>query len=418
MAPDAAAQETGEAPSKPTNTKSTATSSDESTDTSSTSTESVTVSVVGPPLYVLPSQTVTSALTTIFTPPASCQGRYYVESSSESEFFSWWGITSGINDRLYWSCQPDPSAYDLYYSPGACPYPMAIAGVLSTTPNGSDPVTYTDVCCQRHVWPRSRKMECPAWYCPGTNKWRAFLFHSGFIWDLHSCFSVVRTSTRVLIAPAVATIDLFIPVSQVQARHDPIKVAWQTADLPLFPPDVREQKSSIAEHGWEMNSTTPAMSTPSEGTRPPPPGQTNHSTRVSLSTGAIVGIVIAALVCIAIFIVLSCFYRRRRRRQGRANKLGTVYTGARKSWLGNAWRVELNTQAATNQVQDDEANQPEHHADPRTTGNRQCEISPVELDSGSVLNPVDGNFERPGHESESIMVSSISDRIAPFNPVP
>ncbi|KAJ8122684.1 hypothetical protein ONZ43_g1177 [Nemania bipapillata] len=79
-----------------------------------------------PLLQLIPSQTVTRALTTIFTPPAQCKDRYYVIAKPDG-YYTEWGIFSDTIDRLYRACQPDPLAYENYYSPGACP------SVISTT---------------------------------------------------------------------------------------------------------------------------------------------------------------------------------------------------------------------------------------------------------------------------------------------
>jgi hypothetical protein len=115
----------------------------------------MTTEEVGDPVQGTPSQTFTPPLTTIFTPPTECRSRYYVGRPSDSRAIRK-SIYSGISDREYRSCQPDPEAYENYYSPGACPYLMNIAAVSSSTSistlNGtSTAVTYTDICCQKYV---------------------------------------------------------------------------------------------------------------------------------------------------------------------------------------------------------------------------------------------------------------------------
>jgi hypothetical protein len=105
----------------------------------------------GPPVQATPSQTVTQALTAVFTPPAQCRDRYYVESKPNG-YYTERGIFSDTGDRLYRACQPDLQAYGNYYSPGACPFGMDIAAVSSSTSNGTADTTYTDICCQRHVF--------------------------------------------------------------------------------------------------------------------------------------------------------------------------------------------------------------------------------------------------------------------------
>ncbi|KAK5628956.1 hypothetical protein RRF57_004671 [Xylaria bambusicola] len=101
-------------------------------------------------------QTKIVPLTTIFTPPAYCQNRFYVtETEPDSDgFYHITNIYSYTDDPLYRSCQPDPDAFLNSYSPAVCPYNMDIATVTSWTfdsTNGDGWVWYQDLCCQRHV---------------------------------------------------------------------------------------------------------------------------------------------------------------------------------------------------------------------------------------------------------------------------
>lgn len=107
------------------------------------------MSEAGLPAIWIPSQTVTCALTTILTPSLSREGRNCVLRTS-ADFYTERGIFSDTSDRLYRPYQPDPKAYDNYYSPGACPHNMDFAAVPSRF-NDTASVTYTDICCQRHV---------------------------------------------------------------------------------------------------------------------------------------------------------------------------------------------------------------------------------------------------------------------------
>ncbi|KAI0431228.1 hypothetical protein F5Y09DRAFT_340905 [Xylaria sp. FL1042] len=349
---------------------------DTDTAPSSTSTSTVLVTAtsdIGPSEQGMPSQTTTRALTTIFTPPPSCESRYYVFRTS-AEFYTEWGITSDASDRLYRSCQPDPEAYNNYYSPGVCPANMDIAGVSSKS-EVTDSVTYTDICCQRHA-------SSPVF---------------GFIWNFQSCFSLVSTTTTVLIGPDVSTQDIFIPVSRVAAWHAPIMAVWQTSDISLFPSEVMRQKSSIAEYGWAptTDSVTP---TPSESTTPP--SEQNESKR-ALGPGAIVGIVIAVIAFVFISVALICVYRRRRQQQNRDREPGTALTGSRKTWLRNLWRAE--TSSPTTQVTELENRQ----------NNKQYEKqATIELDGWSATGPL---VQSPRPESA---ILPISDRAISPVPVP
>ncbi|KAI1423690.1 hypothetical protein F5Y12DRAFT_518575 [Xylaria sp. FL1777] len=334
------------------------------------------------PVESNPSQTVTRALTTIFTPPASCEGRFYVEERP-ADLLTTLGVFSGTKDRLYRTCQPDPEAYNNYYSPGACPYNMDIAAVSSDL-NNTATVTYTDICCQ-----------------------------SGFVWDFHSCYSIVSTRMMVLIAPTVSTQDLFVPVSRLYAWHPPIMAVWETTDLSLFPSEVMRQKSSIAEYGWAAYPTSSVTSMPSESSTPSSE-QNNEPKDRSLSLGAIIGIVITALVVVCLSVTLICFYRRCRQLQNKRCEPAAPLTGTRRSWLGNAWRAEMNSPATTNPVPDREATQLEHRD--RQTSNRHYEKqAPIELDGGLALSPLYG----PEGQGRQSIVSPVSDdHVASFNRAP
>ncbi|KAI3325844.1 hypothetical protein HD806DRAFT_552255 [Xylariaceae sp. AK1471] len=357
---------------------------------------------VGEPVQGTGLQTVTPALTTIFTPPSLCKNRYYVEVLTKS-IATDQGISSGISDRLYRSCQPDPEAYQNYYSPGACPYLMNIAAVSSITPSSAPNGTSAALLLakdQAHVW------------ILDTNK--RGLFNSGFVWDFNRCYSIVSTTTTVLIAKYVITTDAFIAVSQIHAWHDPIMAIWQTTDLSLFPSEVGRQKASIAKYGLDAFSTSSVALTPTESSKPPST-QAQTSTERALSTGAIVGIVLAVLSFVCFSIALVCLYRRRRRRRDRPSELDAVGTGIRKSWLGNAWRAELSSPAPTSQIPDNEANRLEY-TEPQRGGDRQHEEKemPVELDGGSAFSPLDGY----GSQGRQSIVSPTSDRVVSFNPGP
>ncbi|KAI0964760.1 hypothetical protein F4678DRAFT_477097 [Xylaria arbuscula] len=347
----------------------------------STSTTFVSAtSDIGPPEQQQPPPQPSSlALTTIYTPAPSCEGRYYVESKSGS-FYTQWGIFSGTSDRLYRECQPDQDEYNDYYSPAACPANMNIAAVSSTF-EITDIVTYTDICCQRQAY-------------SVTN---GFMFiDSGFVWDFTSCYSIVSTRTTVLIAPDVATEDIFIPVSKVAAWHQPILAVWQTTDLSLFPPEVMSQKSSIVEVGWAASSTSLATSTPSESS-PPSSEQSNVSKGTPLSPGVIVGIAFGAFASVCFCVVLIFSYRRRRRRQQNMHRESdAVLTGPQRVGLGNEeWRAEMSS-PTTSQI-------PGHE--------KQV---PIELDGTSAISPLD---EPQSQRCESI-VSPISDRVVSLDRAP
>ncbi|KAI1157000.1 hypothetical protein F4825DRAFT_446084 [Nemania diffusa] len=337
----------------------------------------------GPPLQTIPSQTATRALTTIFTPPARCGGRYYVEAK-QNGYYTERGIFSDISDRLYRSCQPDPQAYSNYYSPGVCPSNMDIAAVLSSPSNGTAGVTYTDICCQRHV---------------------SNISSQGFVWDSLSCCSIVPTTTTVLIAPAVSTQDLYVPVDPVQAWHPPIMAVWQTIDLSLFPSDVMSQKSCIAEYGWPPHSASTTAPTRLKSNEPSAVPGSPESITSFLGIPAIVAISIIAPLFLVFLIAL--FEPCRRRRQSELGESEpAIFTGPQQSSSGNTWNIEVGPP-------------PPDELDPgllRTLFDkrRREQQQAAESDSQSVLVPLSGLTNQ---RRESIR-SPISDQVAPPNQAP
>ncbi|KAI0532038.1 hypothetical protein GGR58DRAFT_518054 [Xylaria digitata] len=317
----------------------------------STFTKSTSISSIAATSKVSP-HTTTPALTTIFTPSSICTGRYYIWPQTAIR-----GIVSGTVDRLYSLCQPSLTAFRNYYSPAVCPQNMEIAAVSSNYLYVTADTTYVDICCQRHGTP---------------------LY--GFAWDFTSCYSIVSTKTTVLVAPTVTGEDLYTTTSGVYAWHASIFAAWETTDLSLFPPEAMRQKSSIAEYGWVANSTSLTTSTPTKSGASPPE-QSRESTEGSLSTGAIVGIAIAAVAFGCLFVAFIYSYRRHHWPQDRPSRLNQISTGARETWQGNAWRAEMSSPTMASQMPDTKANW-SGRKNSQTIDDSQYgrEQAPVELD--------------------------------------
>ncbi|KAI0098937.1 hypothetical protein GGR51DRAFT_565348 [Nemania sp. FL0031] len=311
-------------------------------------------SKVSPPLRTVPSQTVSRPLTTIFTPPPLCENRYYVEAKANG-YFTERGIFSDTGDRLYQPCQPDPKAHDNHYSPGACPSNMEIATVLSSASDGTTDMT-------------------------------------GFVWDLQSCYSMVPTSTTVLVAPTVSTLDEYVSVSQIRAWHPPVMAVWQTTDLSLFPSDVMSQKSNIVEYGWPPHPTSLTTPTPFAGNRSEEPPNNDPDTG-TLSVPAILAIGVGS-VLITWFVALLFSPPRERREPSRSNS--TVYTGPQDSQAGYTWRVEVGP-PPPDQLD---------LQDIRSVCDRQGkeEQAATEIGSGSALTPASNH----GMEEDADITSPIS----------
>ncbi|KAI0528256.1 hypothetical protein F5B22DRAFT_28655 [Xylaria bambusicola] len=330
--------------------------------TTITDTFDITPSTAAFPLFLPP-------LTTIFTPPTRCQGRYYVTETEGFDLIR--DIYSGSEDALYQSCQPFPDLSATFYSPAACPHNMDIAMTLVDI--GGTDTTRVDICCQ-----------------------------SGFtVWEIHSCYSLVSTTTMVLSAPTASDHNDFVLVSSVTAWHTAILAAWELADLPLFPSEVSSRKSSIAKYGWAGPSTSttsvPLASTMLESSSPAPE-DSDKSEGILLNHGVIAGIVVAAVAFLGFAVASIYAYRRLRQRQNRPGGMGTVLPDNRGTWLGNAWRTEMSSPATPSQLPTDE-----------TRGQGPGKPTPVELDSGSAISPIQSQGCRS-------IVSSISHQVASLSP--
>ncbi|KAI1812542.1 hypothetical protein GGS20DRAFT_17724 [Poronia punctata] len=357
---------------------------------------------LGPPIFQDPSQTVTEPLTTIFTPPDSCRNRYYIQEITGG-YETFQGIHSDSTDRLFWSCQPDPSAYSNIYSPGACPYLMETVAVSSftadadatrfsilsaptSTVRGSGTVgadlTYMDICCQ-----------------------------SGFAWDFVSCYSVVSTPTLVLVAPSIFSRDIWVSVSRVQAWHTPIHALWQPTDISLFPPEIRRQKSSIIESGWGLTSTSfstssgPPISAATNGTNGTDVGDTGS--RMTLGTAAIAGIAVAAVGFVCAIVTLIWLYRRHCRNRKEPVEPNTAGTGIQDPWVQREQTAELNPSLTSGYVSGG------CQTDVRRVSEMQGEGKepPAELDSRPASIPLINH----GDQERGSVVSPMSDRIVSFN---
>ncbi|KAK5628955.1 hypothetical protein RRF57_004670 [Xylaria bambusicola] len=206
----------------------------------------------------------------------------------------------------------------------------------------------------------------------------------------------------VLVAPKTSNQDQFIVVSSVYAWHSPILAAWELTDLSLFPSEVSSRKSSIAEYGWVASSTSAVTSVPLasiSGTSTLAP-QDSNSDSISLNHGVIAGIVVAAIAFVGFALASIYAYRRLRRhqRQNRPGGMGTVLPVNRGTWLENAWRAEMSSPATSSQL-------PTHEA--RNQGSEKQ--TPIELDSGSAISPVQS-------QGCGSIVSSTSHRVALFSP--
>ncbi|KAI1133256.1 hypothetical protein F5Y10DRAFT_85035 [Nemania abortiva] len=312
----------------------------------------------------LPVQAATQPLTTIFTPPPGCEGRYYIQTEANEDDTEPC-IFSNTGDRLYRSCQPDPKAYDNYYSPGACPSNMAIAAVSSSASDGAAGTTYTDICCQ-----------------------------SGFAWDSQSCYSAVPTPTMVLVAPEVSTRDEHVLVSHVQAWHPPVMAVWQTTDLPLFPTDVMSQKSQIAENGWPPQSTSSVTPTRSESSRPSTePGNADIQTgALSVPVVIVIGVMSVVVFC---FVVLLLTPKHPRDEPDEPHPV--VISGPTHGQSGNTWSIEVGP--------------PPEEPRPRVDRQRKEGQAKVKPNNESASNPMSGHGDQ---EQEDVILPAIDRAVPPL----
>ncbi|KAJ1328240.1 hypothetical protein MN608_07576 [Microdochium nivale] len=187
------------------------------------------------------SATTMNALTTIFSPPASCANRYAVYIATPP-----WDSTnvpsSGWVDPSFTDCIP--SQYSTTYpsfSPGICPHPMTV--VASESNISGRRTVWTGRCCQ-----------------------------SGFtIPDINPdyfCTSAVTSPLTLLVIPNITTADIYTTLPGVRSiQHDQVTVLWEQDDLSLFPRPIAAEYASMMGLSWapaltfDVATTNPAPTT-------------------------------------------------------------------------------------------------------------------------------------------------------------
>ncbi|KAI1843747.1 hypothetical protein JX266_010006 [Neoarthrinium moseri] len=163
-----------------------------------------------------------AALTTVFTPPPSCAGRYAVFIGSPTPIggaLSTNTPSSGWIDPSFSSCVP-PEYTNTYptFSPGVCPSGMSIISSASDV-QGSRTV-WTGACCQSG-------------------------FETMEIDPRYICTSSVTTPMGFLLDPNISTTDIYTTMSNLQIEHDQLMVVWEESDLAALPTNVAVQYASI-----------------------------------------------------------------------------------------------------------------------------------------------------------------------------
>ncbi|KAF2167010.1 hypothetical protein M409DRAFT_22449 [Zasmidium cellare ATCC 36951] len=232
-------------------------------------------------------ETLTSALTTIFTPPSSCLQRTYTLSPSGLDHTD--APTDGV--LSIWKgytldCFPTEAVLDdgwVYISPGICPSAYSIA---SQWMSGAATMA---TCCPWYMHVSEVHYDCASW--PETTS-----------------VEVVGNGTTV--------------TTSGYAWDTPIVIAWESKDLSLFPHHPTETGE------WNVAK---GITAPPSPTTVPPITVTDNGMFITadviegsggggLSTGAKagVGVGVAAFVILAIVAGFILFWRRRRAKKALA----------------------------------------------------------------------------------------------------
>ena len=246
------------------------------------------------------------ALTTVYTPPATCNS--YVTYDGTTLWQNGVSQTGDIN------CYPPefPLILGSYYSPGICPHQWTSAGSLSHS-SGFD------------------AMCCPSSYFLSTTDATSLL--------ANFCFSLMTTPLSNVVSvqsigdvpaqnPSLTTLSAS-DVSSTTVYADVIQVQWQSTDKNII--NLLKQSTAASMTGPTGSRTASPASTRTAGassTRSAtasPSASASSNSSGGLSTGAKAGIGIGVALAVLALAALAAFLfllRRRRRRTREANPQG------------------------------------------------------------------------------------------------
>ncbi|CAI6302190.1 unnamed protein product [Periconia digitata] len=251
-------------------------------------------------------------LTTIFTPPFSCDTRwFYVPDTSSGghilmnslpyEFLKTINIPLISTEKNYFEdCVPYSSPLP-WYSPGVCPQGNTIATITKREASRGITTLWEAACCPSGFQYQSNTDT--VWYCESTfttpqTVITAYTESGTTYWDSDS-----KRNTTV--------------VSSGIARARQILVFWDFGDLALFPPEYANPLASrINAPLSESTSASPGAGNGS-GAPPPPTSSPETSPGLSTATKTGIGVGVALGVALAIGAIIVTILWRRRRQRGK-----------------------------------------------------------------------------------------------------
>lgn len=276
------------------------------------------------------------SLTTIFTPPASCQ--FFSQPFDTCTRLSSGDLESTLiacGFRESSACYPTPFDTGLVkptWSPGVCPSGYtAVTAYTTAAPGPERSAAHTSLCCQPGLTYVSDGFpNFPGWYTSVC--YSKITAARGY-----STLSVTRDGSSDLVT---ATALASGPTSQNQyAYQSPLTVVWRSADLSLFQPTSAPIRASPASN--TAKSTSPAAKDTSAAS--------SLNSSGSLSTGAEAGIGVGVAIAFlaAICVIAFCMLRLRKKRQRSAN----VAASARMTYKENyTYELDLTPPAPRHEV--------------------------------------------------------------------
>ncbi|KAI1334398.1 hypothetical protein F5Y15DRAFT_291964 [Xylariaceae sp. FL0016] len=214
-------------------------------------------------------QKTASALTTVITPKADCTAASAYEPTTWAGNQWAYQLDSGISKETCYPSSYSDYQYNsgLWYSPGVCPlsYEYVATSIQSSA---SGPATTLAVCCP------------PGIHTAPESGW--------------SCLQVITSVDTDL--SFANTLSTTLPATTAFAN--PISVAWQESDLPLFTP-ASAPLLALAAQGITFPPASASSSLTSSTTSSSSSSSTSAASgSSSLSTGAAAGIGVGVTVCL------------------------------------------------------------------------------------------------------------------------
>ncbi|KAF2009395.1 hypothetical protein BU24DRAFT_473535 [Aaosphaeria arxii CBS 175.79] len=301
----------------------------------------------------------TPALTTVFTPEASCLSRWiWMEHSDQiivtSGYYKDTKLASGI-DLDYWkTCYA--SATQPTYSPGMCFEGQALNVILQVpiqVPGMSETQTqWQALCCPSGMIPSNYRQCEKAISTPFTVLAPVVLeettesgWKSSTVWDSTSTWLYTTTNSvgQPLVVTTETSIALHTAISGATLFADPVTVYWQSTDLSLFPSKYASSLASAIGISVGTQTLTLGPKTLSSTT-----SSSTLNQQGVLSTGAKAGIGVGTVIGAALLVGVAFMFflrLRRRKRQEPAVAELSGHSSGYKRFFGGKLRAEMEGKA-------------------------------------------------------------------------